>query len=101
LLARQLAINVVARFNTRDSLNEKLPQIGPDLVLIGLRILETDEIGRSLLTLLPMAKIIAFSSDARQVYLHEMRAHRTPIEDVSARALIAAIRGPGPNSENG
>jgi DNA-binding NarL/FixJ family response regulator len=98
LVSGQIALDIVARFDERALLREKLPEIGPDLVLIGLRSHETDRVGLSLLKLVPTAKVIAFSSDARRAYLHEMRAHRTAMIDVSARALIEAIRAPGPNS---
>jgi DNA-binding NarL/FixJ family response regulator len=93
LVAGQIALEVVAHFDERDLLKEKLPKISPDLVFVGLQSRETDRIGRSLLKLLPMAKVIAFSSDARHAYIHEMRAHRATIIDVSAQALIRAIRG--------
>jgi len=100
-VAGQITLDVVARFDKRALLREKLPEIGPDLVLVGLRSHETDRIGRSLLKLLPIAKVIAISSDARQAYLHEMRAHRAAIIDVSTRALIEAIRGPDQTRKRG
>jgi DNA-binding NarL/FixJ family response regulator len=99
LVESQIRLDVVADFDKRALLREKLPEIAPDLVLVGLRSQETDRICRSLLRLLPMAKVIAFSSDARQAYLHEMRAQRAVLGDVSARALIEVIRGPGPTSK--
>jgi DNA-binding NarL/FixJ family response regulator len=95
LVAGEIRLDVVARFDKRALLWEKLPEIAPDLVLVGLRSQETDRICRSLLHLLPIAKVIAFSSDARKAYIHEMRPHRAALIDVSAQALIGAIRGPG------
>jgi hypothetical protein len=92
LVAGPIALDVVARFDNRDLLKDKRLEIGPDLVFVGLRLRETDRIGRWLLKLLPMAKVIAFSSDVRHAYIHEMRAPRTAIIDVSGRALIEVIR---------
>jgi DNA-binding NarL/FixJ family response regulator len=95
LVGDQIGLDIVARFDRRALLSTKLPQIAPDLVLVGLRSHEADGVGRSVLEFLPTAKVISLSSDARQAYLHEMRPHRAIIVDVSARALIEAIRGPG------
>ena len=68
-------------------------------MLVGLRASETDAVALSVLALLPAAKVIAFSGDARQAYVHEMRPHRAALIDVSPQALIDAIRGPSPTAE--
>ena len=65
----------------------------PDLVLIGLGRLEGDEIGLSLVRLLPNAKVIAFSSDGRNAFTHRMQPQRTALLDVSPQMLIDAISG--------
>jgi chemotaxis response regulator CheB len=96
LLIGHLALRVVARFNNRDFSKESLRGVHPDLVLIGLHPGESDAIGRSLLTLIPAAKVIAFSSDARHGYVHEMRAHRAAIINISPQALIKGILGRRP-----
>jgi DNA-binding NarL/FixJ family response regulator len=85
-------LDVVARFGARDFLEKRLPEISPELVLLGLRAGEADEIGRYLLSLVPVARVIAFSGDARHAYLHEMRAHRATLINVSPSELIEAIR---------
>jgi chemotaxis response regulator CheB len=94
-LTGYVALDVVAHFASRGSFEEQLRVMGPDLVLVGLSPGEADEIGRSLLSLVPVATVIAFSSDARHAYLHVMRAHRAMLIDVSPPALIEAIRGLG------
>jgi hypothetical protein len=38
-------------------------------------------------------KIVAIDSDGRQAVLHELRLHVSPLGEVSAATLIAAIRG--------
>src|SRR5262245_54175292 len=91
LTAGKFVLDIVAHLDSRISLGRKLRKIAPDLVLLGLRSHETDRIGRTLLTLIPTARVIAFSSDARLAYLHEMRPHRVAIMDVSARALAEVI----------
>jgi chemotaxis response regulator CheB len=92
-LIGRIVLHVVARFDNRDFSKETLRGMRPDLVLIGLRPGESDTVGRSLLALVPAAKVIAFSSDARHGYIHEMRAHRAAIINISPQALIEAILG--------
>ena len=94
LITGHIPLDVLAHFKHRTLLEKELLRIGPDLVLVGLRLGETDQIGSRLLKLVPAAKVIAFSSDARHAYLHDMRPNRAAIIDVSPRALIEAIRGP-------
>jgi DNA-binding NarL/FixJ family response regulator len=89
----QVVLDVLARLDTRDFLDKRLQTINPDLILVGLRPGEPDEIGSSLLSLLPAARVIVFSSDARHAYVHEMLAHHFTLINVSPPALIEAIRG--------
>jgi len=90
-LIGHIALHVVARFDNRDFSEETLRSVRPDLVLIGLRPGESDAVGRSLLALIPAAKVIAFSSDARHGYIHQMRAHRAVIINISPQTLIKGI----------
>ena len=98
ILIGHLRLDVVLEVNTRDFLEHRLQISAPDLVLVGLRASETDAVALSVLALLPAAKVIAFSGDARQAYVHEMRPHRAVLIDISRQALIDAIRGPSPTS---
>jgi hypothetical protein len=93
-VAGEIVLDIVAEFETRDFLGEKLSALAPNLVLVGLSYGEADKIGRSLLKLLPDAKVITFSSDLRSAYVHQMRPTRAVITDVSRSSLIRAIVGP-------
>jgi chemotaxis response regulator CheB len=98
LVTDHAALDLVAEFDNRADAENRLSAIAPDLILIGLRDGEPDGIGRTLLALVPSAKVIAFSSDGRNGYLHEMRALRVEITDISPQGLIDAILGaPDPN----
>jgi hypothetical protein len=79
----------------RDALTEQLPLLAPDIVLIGLRSGETDEIGSAVLKLVPGARVLALSNDAHDAYLHEMRPHRTVLRNFSPANLLAALEGSG------
>jgi DNA-binding NarL/FixJ family response regulator len=93
LLADHFALNLVGQFDSRAEVEEKLPLISPDLIIIGLRKGETDAIGRTLLAIAPLAKVIALSNDGRNAYVHEISAHRLSLTDVSPSELIDAILG--------
>jgi len=93
LLAGHGSLDIVWQPDTREGLEEPLRALAPDLILIGLRREEGNEIGLSLVSLLPNAKVIAFSSDGRHAYLHRMQPQRTALLDVSPQILIDAILG--------
>jgi DNA-binding NarL/FixJ family response regulator len=93
LMARHANLDVVRELDTRDGLEEKLRTVAPDLILIGLRRNEGDEIGLSLLRILANAKVIAFSSDGRHAFVYRMQPQRIVLIDVSPHALIDTILG--------
>jgi DNA-binding NarL/FixJ family response regulator len=93
-LAGHVAIEIVAEIGRRNRLRERLRALQPELVLIGLRRGEADTIGLSILAALPRAKVIAFSFDARSAYVHEVRPHRTELQDFSMQALFALLSLP-------
>jgi DNA-binding NarL/FixJ family response regulator len=90
VLAGHVAIEIVAEIGRRNRLEERL-RLQPDLVLIGLRRGEADRVGLSILAVLPRAKVIAFSSDARNAYVHEVRPHRIELQDFSMAALFTLL----------
>jgi hypothetical protein len=79
----------------REALTEQLPLLAPDIVLIGLRSGETDEIGSVVLKLVPGAKVLVLSNDGHDAYLHEMHAHRALLRNFSAAHLLAVLEGSG------
>lgn len=93
LMAGLRPLNLVAELDSRHGVEEWLPPLAPDLILIGLDRNESDEIGLSLVRLLPNAKVIAFSSDGRHAFVHQMQPQRMPLLDVSPQTLIDAILG--------
>ena len=93
LMAGRRNLEVVGNLGARDGLEERLRALEPDLILIGLGKGEGDEIGLPLVRLLPNAKVIAFSGDGRDAFVHRIHAQRTALLDVSAQALIDAIMG--------
>jgi DNA-binding NarL/FixJ family response regulator len=93
LMAGHWPLDVVRELNTRDGIEEQLRGLAPNLILIGLGRNEGDEIGFALTRLLPTAKVIAFSNDARDAFVHRAQHQRTVLLDVSPQMLIDAIIG--------
>jgi len=91
-----LPLDIVADLDRRIDVAAALESLMPDLVVVGLRAGEADDVGRDILSLIPSARVIAISDGGRNAYVHEMRACRTVLLDVSAEALAAAIVAPVP-----
>lgn len=89
----EVHLKLIAQFNERNALAEQLPALAPDLVLVGLRAGETDDIGAFVLKLIPAAKVIVLSNDRHDAYLHEMRTQRTVLKNFSLTSLLTALVG--------
>ena len=93
LMTRHGGLDVVAELTGREGLEERLHLLSPALILVGLGRNEGDEIGLSLVRLLPSACVIAFSYDGRQAFVHHMQPHTRVLLDLSAEALVETILG--------
>ncbi len=93
VLSSRVELEVVARLDDWTALCARLQPLLPDLILVGLSSDDTDALAGSILECVPGAKVIAFTGDGRHAFLHEMRAHRAALIDVTPEALIAAIIG--------
>lgn len=94
LAEASLPLSIVANLNLRGDIAAALELWAPDLVVVGLRAGETDDIGRDILSRIPTARVIAISHGGRNAYVHEMCTCRRVLLDVSAEALAAAIAAP-------
>ena len=90
---QQVFIETVGQLNNRALLAERLPALAPNLVVIGLRPGESDEIGAVVLELVPAAKVLVLSADARCAYLHEPGMPCTELPDFSLPDLLSVLAG--------
>jgi DNA-binding NarL/FixJ family response regulator len=86
-------LKLVGELGARDALAEQLPALAPDIVLVGLRAGETDDIGGVVRKLVPAAKVLVLSQDGHCAYLHEAPVRRTVLENFSLANLLAALVG--------
>jgi hypothetical protein len=84
----RLELNVIAKLGGRRDLANRLQQLGPDLVVIGLRRAESDAVVTALLDRLPKAKFVVFSHDGRNVVGYELRVKKFHLSDFSPDALM-------------
>ena len=91
VICRRGRLTLVAQLDSEAELASRLPALAPDLVVIGLRIGESDEISQVALDLVPNAKILVISDDGRHAYLHEMQPRRKVFFDFSPASLLAAL----------
>ena len=96
LAEARLPLNIVAEFDRRHDVAAALEVLAPDMIVVGLRAGETDDVARDILARIPGARVIGISDGGRNAYVHEMGASRTVLLDVSAEALAAAIVAPMP-----
>ncbi len=91
LVVDDVALDIAARFDTRELIEDRLRAILPDLVLIGVRPGESWMIAQSVLTAVPAAKVIVFLSEGRSAYISEGHASWTYLPDCSAAAIAGII----------
>lgn len=62
-----------------------------DVVILAAENEELPARGRTQLARRPVAKVLTIDRPGRSAYLYELRPHRTPLGEVSAETLLAAI----------
>jgi DNA-binding NarL/FixJ family response regulator len=93
LIAGHRKLDVIAALDTRDAIEQRLQALAPQLVLIGLGSGEADEIGPAVSGFVPDAKVIAFSSDGRHAFVHQLHQPRRVLLDISSQQLVDAVLG--------
>ena len=88
----RVELDVVAELGTRQALARRLPALRPDLVVIGLRHSESDNIVTTLLMRMPKAKFIVFSADGRTVIGYELRLNKAALCELSPDGFIGFVR---------
>jgi hypothetical protein len=90
-VSRRVELRLLAQFDERDRLAQRLKALNPQIVVIGLGPGESDDIGASLLAHVPRAKILLISCGGEYAYVYERHPHRGVLFDFSPDTLTAAI----------
>jgi hypothetical protein len=92
VLSPEIVLDVIEVVAARERLIERLPDLAPDLVLIGLLDAETDAVALPLLAASPSARILALASNGEHAWLHESRGRRARLPDLSVHDLKEALQ---------
>jgi DNA-binding NarL/FixJ family response regulator len=95
VVCEELDLELIAQFDDHDALAEQLPALAPDLVVIGLRPGEADQIGAFALGLVPAAKVLVLSDDGRYACCYETKKGRTVLQDFSPDGLLGHLTHTG------
>ena len=63
-----------------------------DVVIVAAGADELPPTGTAALARSPAAKVLTISAEGRRAYLYELRVQRTPLGELSASSLLAAVR---------
>jgi hypothetical protein len=100
IVSRHIVLEVAAELPERDSLEQAISSLAPDVVFIGLRPGENDAIGADVLKIAPNAKVIAISSHSRNAYLYEMQPHREALVEFTPKMLVDALLDAGSETDS-
>jgi hypothetical protein len=98
LISGYTTIDMAGNFTNFADAERSLSEITPDLILVGLNYAEIDAVAHRLLSLAPVAKLVAIPRDVGGAYLYKAGGHRVDISDASSQEFAEAILGCEPNS---
>jgi chemotaxis response regulator CheB len=92
VLPSQISVDVVEVLQSREGVAERLRDLAPDLVLIGLLNGETDAIALPLLAALPSVRILVLAPNGEHAWLHQSHGRRVALSHLSVQALREAMQ---------
>jgi DNA-binding NarL/FixJ family response regulator len=93
-LSKRADVRLLAEFDSRESLLERVAGLDPHVLIIGLQPDEPDALGSSLLERMPNTRIVLVGSGAEYACVYRMEQHRTLLRDFSPDMLLTAIFAP-------
>jgi hypothetical protein len=93
-LSRRVELHLLAEFDAREGLAERLEGLAPDLLVVGLTPGEPDALGASLIQHIPRSKVLLISTSGDQAFVYEMRSCRSALSNFSPDNLLTIVLGP-------
>lgn len=90
-LTRRVEVQLLAEWESREHLAERLATLTPDLVVVGLGPGESDALATQLLESNPLGKVLLTSSRGDSATVYEMRPHRSVLSDFSPDTLLTFV----------
>ena len=95
VLPPQISVEVIEVFASRDRVAERLRDLAPDLIIVGLLDAETDAVALPLLAAWPMARVLVLALNGEHAWLHEP-GRSIALLNLSAHGLREALRSTAP-----
>ncbi len=92
VLPPQISVDVVEVLGTREHLADRIREIAPDLVLLGLGEGEADAAALPLLAVRPLARILVLTRNGESAWLYESPGRRVTLSELSVASLKEALR---------
>jgi chemotaxis response regulator CheB len=92
VLQPHLLLDVVEVLSTRHRMMERLQDLSPDLVLLGLLNGEDDACAVPILAALLSVRILVLAANGAQAWLYESGLHRTALPKLSSSDLIEVLK---------
>ena len=92
VLPSQISFDVIEVLQSREGVAERLRDLAPDLVLIGLLEGETDAIALPLLAALPSIRILVLARNGEHAWLYRSYGRRAALPNLSVQALREAMQ---------
>lgn len=93
VLPSQISVDVIEVLESRECVAERLRELAPDLVLIGLLDGETDTIALPLLAALPSVSVLVLARNGKHAWLYRSHGRRAALANLSVQALREAMQG--------
>ena len=97
-LSRRVELHLLAEYDTREGMAERLEGLAPDLLVIGLTPGEPDAVGAALIELIQHGKVLLISNSGDQAFVYEMRSCRSVLSNFSPDNLLTIVLGPNSTS---
>jgi DNA-binding NarL/FixJ family response regulator len=91
-LSPEIVVDVIEALDTRERLRERLRELAPDLLLIGLLDAEKDAVALPLLAAAPSMRVLVLASNGEHAWLHDAPGRRASLPNVSIHALKEALQ---------
>jgi chemotaxis response regulator CheB len=93
VLSSEIVVDVIEVLDTRDRMIERLLDLAPDLVIVGLLEAETDTVALPLLAASsPAARILVLARNGEHAWLYDSRGRRARLSNLSTNDLREALQ---------
>lgn len=91
-LSTQADIEVVKEVRDLSTIRESVPDLRPDVVILGCAESEVADIGSDLLKSDPRMRLLALTAEGRNAFLYQLNPQKVALGELSPKRLLEAVR---------